>query len=41
MKAKHTEKRENLEQISKLKKRIRERGDDMGDEDFDKIMLGK
>ena len=40
MKAKHTEKRENLEQISKLKKRIKERGDDMEDADFDKIMLG-
>ena len=41
MKAKHTEKRDNMEQISKLKRRIRERGDDMDNGDFDKIMMGK
>ena len=37
-KAKHQEKRDNLDQISQLKKRIREKGDDMGDDDFDKVM---
>jgi len=38
MKAKHKEKRENLEAIGKLKKKIKETGGDMGDDDFDKIM---
>lgn len=38
MKAKHQEKRDNMDQIGLLKKRIREKGDDMGDEDFDKVM---
>lgn len=38
MKAKHQEKRENLEQIQKLKKRVQEKGDNMNDMDFDKIM---
>ena len=38
MKAKHAEKRENLDQIQKLKKRVQERGDDMDDADYDKIM---
>lgn len=37
-KAKHQEKRDNLDQISQLKKRIREKGDDMADDDFDKVM---
>ena len=41
MKAKHSEKRENLNQIDLLKKRIKERGDDMADDDFDKVMSGK
>ncbi len=41
MKAKHTEKRENLESINQLKKKIRERGDDMADEDFEKFNSGK
>ena len=40
MKAKHAEKRENLEQIQKLKKRVKERGDDMEEADYDKIMKG-
>ena len=38
MKAKHQEKRDNLQQIQKLKKRVSERGDDMDDKDFDRIM---
>ena len=41
MKAKHTEKRDNITQINQLKQRIREKGDDMGDEDFDKFMGSK
>ena len=41
MKAKHSEKRENVQQINQLKQRIREKGDDMADEDFDKFMGGK
>ena len=41
MKAKHAEKRDNLEQIKQLKQRIRERGDDMADADFDKFMSSK
>lgn len=41
MKAKHQEKRENMEQIQKLKKRVKERGDDMEEADFDKIMKGQ
>lgn len=40
MKAKHAEKRENLEQINQLKQKIRERGDDLADDDFDKVMGG-
>ena len=40
MKAKHAEKRENLEQIQRLKKRVQERGDDMDEADYDKIMKG-
>lgn len=40
MKAKHAEKRENLDNINELKKRIKERGDDMADEDFDRLMKG-
>ena len=39
-KAKHSEKRENMEQINMLKQRIREKGDDMADDDFDKFMSG-
>ena len=38
MKAKHQEKRDNQDQIKELKKKIREKGDDMGDADFDKVM---
>ena len=38
MKAKHQEKRDNLDQITQLKKRIREKGDDMAEEDFDRVM---
>lgn len=41
MRAKHTEKRENMKNIEKLKKRVKEtgsRGDDMADAEFDKIM---
>ena len=41
MKAKHAEKRDNMEQINQLKKKIRERGDDMADEDFEKFNSGK
>ena len=40
MKAKHAEKRESMQQISQLKQRIREKGDDMADEDFDRLMKG-
>ena len=42
MRAKHAEKRENLKNIEKLKKRVKEKGgaDDMGDAEFDKIMKG-
>lgn len=38
MKAKHSEKRENLQQIQKLKNKVREKGDDIDDAEFDKIM---
>jgi len=38
MKSKHAEKRDNMEQLSKLKQKIREKGDDMGDADFDKFL---
>lgn len=38
MKAKHAEKRDNVDQINQLKKKIREKGDDMADEDFDNFM---
>ena len=38
MKEKHQEKRDNLDRIQTLKQRVRERGDDMDDADFDKIM---
>uniref|UniRef100_A0A7S3MN52 rRNA-processing protein EBP2 n=1 Tax=Favella ehrenbergii TaxID=182087 RepID=A0A7S3MN52_9SPIT len=41
MKSKHAEKRENLDQIKQLKQKIRERGDDMADADFDKFVQGK
>ena len=41
MKAKHQEKRDNLDQIKQLKQRIREKGDDMADADFDKVMSAK
>ena len=40
MKAKHAEKRQNLEQIQKLKKRVQEKGDDIDQKEFDKIMRG-
>ena len=30
-----------MAQINVLKQKIRERGDDMGDEDFDKVMGGQ
>ena len=40
MKAKHAEKRQNLEQIQKLKKRVKEKGDDLDKDEFDKIMRG-
>ena len=39
MKAKHAEKRQNLEQIQKLKKRVKEKGD-VDNEEFEKIMKG-
>ena len=38
MKEKHQEKRENLERIQTLKKKVQERGDDMDDAEFDKVM---
>ena len=38
MKNKHTQKRENLEMITQLKQKIKEKGDDMDDKDFAKIM---
>ncbi len=42
MRAKHTEKRENLKNIEKLKKRIGEKGgEQLADDEFDKIMLNK
>lgn len=41
MKAKHSEKRENMEQINQLKRKIKEKGDDMEDADFDRVMKGK
>ena len=41
MRQKHQEKKENLENINKLKKRIVEKGGDLEDDDFDKIMHGK
>ena len=38
MKNKHQQKKENVEMISKLKQRIKEKGDDMEERDFDQIM---
>ena len=38
MKAKHQEKRDNMTYITELKQKIREKGDDMEDRDFDKLM---
>lgn len=38
MKAKHAEKRDNMSKISELKQRIKEKGDDMAEDDFDKVM---
>ena len=38
MKNKHNQKRENLEMITQLKQKIKEKGDDMDDKDFAKIM---
>jgi hypothetical protein len=38
MKDKHQQKRDNMEMISKLKKRIKDKGDNMDDKEFDKIM---
>ena len=41
MKAKHAEKRDSMSKISDLKQKIKEKGDDMADEDFDRIMKGQ
>lgn len=41
MKNKHNQKKENMEMITQLKQRIKEKGDDMDDKDFDKIMKNK
>lgn len=42
MRAKHVEKKENLKNIEKLKKRIAQKGgEQLADEEFDKIMGGK
>ena len=41
MKAKHAEKRDNMSKINELKQKIREKGDDMADDDFDKVMGGQ
>lgn len=42
MRSKHLEKRENLKNIEKLKKRISQKGgEQIGDDEFDKIMLSK
>lgn len=38
MKQKHSVKKENLENISKLKKKIKSQGGDIEDRDFHKIM---
>lgn len=38
MKNKNNQKRENLEMITQLKQKIKEKGDDMDDKDFAKIM---
>ena len=38
MKEKHQEKRENLERIQTLKKKVQQKGDDMDDKEFDKVM---
>lgn len=38
MKAKHQEKRDNQSQINKLKQTIRDRGDNIEEKDFKKIM---
>jgi len=44
MKAKHTEKRENMDAITKLKQKIKEKAkagdDDVAEDEFNKIMLG-
>ena len=42
MRAKHSEKRENLKNIEKLKKRVQEKGADgeIADAEFDSIMMG-
>lgn len=42
MRAKHSEKRENLKNVEKLKKKIQEKGgDQLADKDFDHIMSSK
>ena len=42
MRAKHSEKKENLKNIEKLKKRISDKGgEQLADDEFDKIMLNK
>ena len=42
MRSKHTEKKENLKNIEKLKKKIASKvGEQLEDVEFDKIMLGK
>lgn len=42
MRAKHAEKRENMKNIDKLKKKIAQKGgEQLGDEEFDKIMANK
>lgn len=42
MRSKHNEKKENLKNIEKLKKRIASKGgEQLDDDEFDKIMLGK
>ena len=38
MREKHQEKRENLERIQTLKKKVQQKGDDMDDKEFDKVM---
>lgn len=38
MKNKHQQKKDNMQMISQLKQRIKDKGDDMDEKEFDKIM---